>query len=111
MREVPGRAYRITISTMEDPVINLDDIQDMTDLTHEEIAAIAEHEGLPDVNAAALADYTMHLHKGPQTVNRMISEDIRAALHRDDVGHARELFAVLQHFIAEHPEAQRGADA
>lgn len=91
-------------------MINMDDIMDMTDLTHEEIAAIAEHEGLPDLNAAALADYVIHRHKGPQAINRMISEDIRAALHRDDVAHARELFVVLQHFIATHPEAQRGAD-
>lgn len=91
-------------------MINLDDIMDMTDLTHEEIAAIAEHEHLPDVNASALADYVMHSHKGPQTVCRMMSEDIRSALHRHDVAHARELFVVLRHFIANHPEAQRGAD-
>lgn len=91
-------------------MINMDDIMDMTDLTHEEIAAIAEHEGLPDLNAAALADYMMHVHKGAQRVNRMISEDIRAALHRDDAAHARELIVVLQHFIATHPEAQRGSD-
>ena len=91
-------------------MINMNDIMDMTDLTHEEIAAVAEHEGLPDLNAAALANYMLHVHHGPQKVNRMISEDIRAALHRDDVAHARDLFVVLQHFIAAHPEAQRGSD-
>ena len=88
-------------------MINLDDVMDMTDLTHEEIAAVAEHESLPDVNAAALAEYMMHSYKGPQAVARMIAEDLRAALHRDDKEHARELFAVLQHFIAEHPNAAR----
>lgn len=88
----------------------MNDIMDMTDLTHEEIAAIAEHEGLPDLNAAALGEYMLQFHKGPQTVNRMISEDIRAALRRDDVEHARELFVVLQRFLATHPEAARGAD-
>jgi hypothetical protein len=90
-------------------MIAMDDIMDMTDLTHEEIAAVAEHEGLPDVNAAALAAYTMHLHHGPQTVLRMISDDVRAALHRDDVDHARTLYAVLHHFVEAHPEAARGA--
>jgi hypothetical protein len=90
-------------------MINLDDIMDMTDLTHEEIAAVAEHEGLPDVSAAALADYMMHLHHGSQAVLRMISEDIRAALRRDDVSHARDLYAVLHHFVEMHPEAARGA--
>jgi hypothetical protein len=90
-------------------MITAQDIMDMTDLTREEIAAVAEHEGLPAVNAAALAEYMMHLHKGPQVVLLMISEDIRAALRRDDVAHARELYAVLHHFVAEHPEAARGA--
>lgn len=90
-------------------MINLSDIMDMTDLTHEEIAAVAEHEGLPDVSAAALADYMMHAHHGPQTVLRMISEDIRSALGRDDVAHARDLYAVLRHFAATHPDAARGA--
>ncbi len=88
-------------------MINLSDIMDMTDSTHAEIEAIAEHEGLPRVNAAALADYMMHHHKGPQAVNRMICEDIRTALHRDNLTHARELFVVLQHFIADHPDAAR----
>jgi hypothetical protein len=90
-------------------MISLDDIMDMTDLTREEIAAVAEHEGLSDVSAATLADYTMHLHHGPQTVLRMISEDIRAALRKDDVDHARDLYAVLHHFVATHPDAARGA--
>lgn len=88
-------------------MINLDDIEDMTCLTRDEIAAIAEHEHLPEVNAAALGDYLMHLHKGPQQVQQMICEDIRNALHRDDLAHARELFATLRHFVAEHPEAVR----
>jgi hypothetical protein len=91
-------------------MINLHDIVDMTDLTAEEVAAVAEHEHLPDLNAAALADYTMHLRKGPQTILRMISEDIRAALRRDDVAHARDLYVVLHHFVEAHPEAVRGAD-
>lgn len=90
-------------------MITAQDVMDMTDLSPEEIAAVAEHEGLPDVNAAAVGDYMMHLHRGPQSVLLMISEDIRAALHRDDVAHARELYAVLHHFMTEHPDAARGA--
>lgn len=90
-------------------MINRDDIMDMTDLTHGEIEALAEHEGLPDLNAAALGDYLLHLPRGPQTVLRMISEDVRAALRRDDLDHARELYAVLHHFVEAHPDAARGA--
>jgi hypothetical protein len=90
-------------------MITLEDIEDMTCLKRAEIEAIAEHENLPDLNAAALAEYTMHLHHGPQRVQQMICEDIRTALHKDDLGHARELYSVLHAFLADHPEAVRGA--
>ena len=91
-------------------MITLDDIEDMTCLTRAEIDAIAEHEHLPEVNASALAEYMMHLHHGPQKVQQMICEDIREALHADNVAHARELYAVLHHFIETHPEAVRGSE-
>lgn len=92
-------------------MISLDDIRDMCALSREEIDAIAEHEQIQGVNAAALGEYLMHQHHGPQHVHQMICEDIRAALHADDVGHARELFAVLRHYLSEHPEAVRGSEA
>ncbi|SHH17633.1 hypothetical protein [Marivita hallyeonensis] len=89
-------------------MITLDDIEDMTCLNRAEIEAIAEHENLPAVNASALADYMMHLHHGPQQVQQMICEDIRSALHADNVAHAKELYAVLHAFLKDHPEAIRG---
>lgn len=90
-------------------MITLDDIEDMTCLTRDEIAAVAEHEHLPELDAALLAEYTMHHAHGPQKVQQMICDDIRTALHRDEADHARALFAVLHHYISEHPEAVRGA--
>jgi hypothetical protein len=89
-------------------MITLDDIEDMTCLTREEIDAVAEHEGLPEVNAACLAEYMMHQHHGPARLQEMICDDIRAALHRDDLAHAKDLYGVLHHFLREHPEAVRG---
>jgi hypothetical protein len=91
-------------------MITLEDVADLCPLGREEIAALAEHEHVDGLAAVALANYLMHLPKGPQTVNRMICEDIREALHRDDVAHARELFAALRQFMADHPEAARGAE-
>ena len=90
-------------------MITLDDIEDMTCLTRAEIDAIAEHESLPDLNASALAEYMMHLHNGPQQVQQMICEDIRNALHADNVAHAKELYAVLHGFLEQHPEAIRNS--
>ncbi|WP_425091193.1 hypothetical protein [Tropicimonas sp. S265A] len=89
-------------------MITLEDIEDITCLTREEIAAVAEHEHTGLLNASIQSEYLMQQHHGPQQVQQMICEDIREALHKDDVAHAKELFAVLRHFMAEHPEAARG---
>ena len=90
-------------------MIALDDVEDMCSLTREEIDAIAEHEHLSPFDAALLGEYLMHVHHGPQVVQKMLCDDIREALHKDNLPHARELFAVLRKFLADHPEAARGA--
>ena len=55
-------------------MISPEEIVGMTDLTEDEVAAIAEHEHT-DVLAAGLVEYLMHKHGGPQTINRVICED------------------------------------
>ena len=92
----------------EATMINENDILDMTCLTRAEIAAIAEHEHVGDVAAAEMGEYMMHIHHGPQRVQRMICEDIQAALRADDLAHAKALYLTLKQFLAAHPEALRG---
>lgn len=89
-------------------MITLDDIEDMNCLNREELSAIAEHEHVGEFDAAMLAEYLMHLPKGAQKVQQMICDDMRMAIHQDDVAHAKDLFRTLQHFIKDHPEAARG---
>jgi hypothetical protein len=91
-------------------MIALEDIIGMCGLTETEVDAVAEHEHIPGVAAAALASYLMHAHHGPAHVQTMICEDIREAMRRDDVAHARELFMALRSFVAQHPEAVRGSE-
>ena len=91
-------------------MITLDDIEDMTCLTRAEIDALAEHDHVSTYDASIYGDYLMHIHHGPQKVQQMICEDIRTALHADDVAHAKVLFATLRGFMAEHPDAARGAE-
>jgi hypothetical protein len=90
-------------------MITLDDIVGLCPLTREEVDALSEHEHVEGIAAAALADYLMHLHHGPQQVQAMICDDIREALHRDDLEHAKALFAALRHFMSEYPGAARGS--
>lgn len=83
-----------------------EEIIDMTDLTPEEVAAVAEHEHVSEMCvAAALADYLMRQSDGPQAIRRMIREDMRDAVRAGNAVHARELYATLKHFMATHPEA------
>ncbi len=89
-------------------MITLDDIEDMNCLTRDEIAAIAEHQHVGEMDASMMAEYLMHLPKGPQKVQQMICDDMRMAIRRDDVVHASELFRTLQHFVKDHPESVRG---
>ena len=90
-------------------MINANDIIDMTDLTRQEVAAIAEHEHIPEMAAALRGEYELHLHHGAAYVQGMICDDIREALHKKNMIHAKELYATLHAFLAAHPEAVRGS--
>ncbi len=84
--------------------ITRDDIIGMCGLGEEEVEAIAEHEHVPDVVAAALADYLLHQQRGAAVIRNMIKDDIRTALDRGDTVHAGLLFRALHHFVNAHPQ-------
>lgn len=86
-------------------MISKDDIIGMCDLDVDEIDAIAEHEHIPEVAAAALGDYLVHQAHGAEIVRDMIVEDIRSAIGRHDGAHATTLYMALQHFLTDHPVA------
>ncbi|MEJ1157918.1 hypothetical protein [Prosthecomicrobium sp. N25] len=86
-------------------MISKEDIIGLCGLEPEEVEAIAEHEHIPDVAAAALADYLLHRAHGTDRIRDMIVEDLRAALGRGESEHASRLFMALRHFLAEHPDA------
>ena len=77
----------------------------MCDLDEAEVLAIAEHEHIPEIAAAALAQYLLHQAHGAEKIKQMLRDDIRAALAHNDRDHARELFMALRHFLSCHPEA------
>ena len=78
----------------------------MCGLTEKEVMAIAEHEHVPEIAAAAMGRYLLKKPDGPETIRYMIRDDIHAALGRGDNDHASELLMVLRHFLATHPEAR-----
>ncbi len=85
-------------------MISLEDCIGMCGLTEEEVLAIAEHEHLPEIAAAALAEYLASGAHGMERIRDMIVEDIRAAQDRQDKPHVLTLLHVLHHFLKTHPE-------
>jgi hypothetical protein len=89
-------------------MITIEDCLALSDLTEEEVDAIAEHEHLPEIIAAELGNYLAHLPGGVEQIRRMIRDDIAASWLRGDQRHAFKLSMVLVHFCHEHPEPRKG---
>ena len=89
-------------------MISAEDCIALSGLTHDEIAAIAEHEHVPEVAAAALARYLLRKGNGAEDIRDMIVDDIRAALKDGRIEHAGELFSALRHFLEQNPDARAG---
>ena len=91
-------------------MITLQDCIDLCGLDEDEVAAISEHEHVPEIAATALASYLLHQH-GSEAIRGMIIDDIHKALDDGRLKHAAELFGALQHFLRDHPEGRVGLAA
>lgn len=81
-------------------MISLEDCVALCGLTEAEVAAIAEHEHVPEVAAAILGQYLLHQEHGPDRIRAMLVDDIRAALQAGDGAHAATVLAALRHFMS-----------
>jgi len=88
-------------------MLTRDDCIALCDLTPEEVAAIAEHEHIPEIVAAELGNYLVHTPEGEARIERMIVDDIEHARAHSDFAHMAKLVAVLRHFIDEHHHLSR----
>lgn len=86
-------------------MISFEDCVGLCGLSEAEIAAIAEHEHMPEIAAAILGQYLLHRQHGPVRIRQMLVDDIRAAMADGNVRHAAELTSALRHLISTHPEA------
>lgn len=90
-------------------MISYEDCVALCGLSRDEIAAIAEHQHVPEVVAAALAQYLLSKDHGPEFIRDMIVDDIRTAQKSGDKPHVQELLHALHHFLRDHPEARTGS--
>lgn len=86
-------------------MITLQDCIALCGLSEAEVLAIAEHEHVPEVIAAGLAEALLKQPHGAEKIRHMIVDDIRAASGRGDTRHANELLHCLKCFLDAHPEA------
>ncbi len=68
-------------------MISLEDCIGLCGLTEEEVLAIAEHEHLPEMAAAAYAQYLLSMAHGTEKIRTMIIDDIRHAQLVGDLQH------------------------
>ena len=83
------------------------DCVELSDLTEEEIEAIAQHEHLPEMAALELGSYLVHTAEGVPMIKRIILDDIEEARRRGHDQKTLQLKLVLKHFVDTHPDAVR----
>src|SRR5262245_56446078 len=84
-------------------MLRLEDCLALCDLSDEEVLALAEHEHIPEIAAAEVGNYLVHLLDGERCIKAMIRDDIDAAAARGDRPHAAALRLVLRNFVLGHP--------
>ncbi|MEH6579087.1 MAG: hypothetical protein V7731_18655 [Amphritea sp.] len=84
-------------------MLTYEECLDMSDLTQDEVEAIAEHEHLEPIIAMAMGSYLV-AHEGESKIRKIILDDIKKAQRKGDKAHEKVLRKVLQHFISTHPE-------
>ncbi len=87
-------------------MLTFEDCLALSDLSLEEIAAIAEHEHIPEIIAIEMGEYLMHTENGERRISRMIIDDIMEHRKQGNAERVERLELVLQHFVATHPKAQ-----
>ena len=84
-------------------MLTYEDCVEMCDLSEEEVAAIAEHEHLPEIVAAEYGNYLIHSATGVPMIRKIILDDIDSAREHHDDRRVECLESVLKHFVATHP--------
>lgn len=81
----------------------LEDCLEFCELDHDEVAAIAEHEHVPEIVAAEIGYELLKSDEGVVKLHTMILDDIEIAIEHGRAEHAKELAMTYQHFQSAHP--------
>lgn len=81
----------------------LEDCIALSELTEEEVLAIAEHQHIPEIAAAELGNYLIRSRDGELCIKAMIKDDIGATACCGNRYRELALKMVLRNFIVQHP--------
>lgn len=83
-------------------MLTFEDCLGLSELTEDEILAIAEHENIPELAALEFGNYLIRTPRGEKRLKRIILDDIAAARESGNIRHAATLKLVLRHYCQEH---------
>ena len=83
-------------------MLTFEDCLGLSELTEDEILAIAEHENIPELVALEFGNHLMHTPSGEKRLKRIILDDIATARKSGNIHHAATLKLVLTHYCKEH---------
>jgi len=78
------------------------DCIELSELTEEEIRAIAQHEHIPEMAAVELGNYLVHTPEGEKRIRAMIVDDIEQARGAGDLVRVLSLKLCLKHYLEKH---------
>ncbi len=86
-------------------MITIQDCIELSELTEEEVLAIAQHEGIPEMAAVELGNYLAHTAEGEQRIKAMILDDILEAQRGGYLQRVLTLKICLRHYVQQHAGA------
>lgn len=87
-------------------MLSLEDCISLSGLSEDEVRAIAQHEHIPEIAAAELANYLVNAPDGELCIKAMIRDDIANACARGDRERELALKLVLRNFVMQHPRCE-----
>lgn len=84
-------------------MLSIRDCLDYCDLTEDEVALIAEHEGIPEGAAAQIVCGMVQTPEGVLVLTSFMQDLIEQATQRGDYARARRAQDIRDRFVADHP--------
>jgi len=87
-------------------MLTIQDCIELSELTEDEILAIAEHEHIPEMAAIEMGNYLVHTPSGEKRIKAMIVDDLELARSEGNLRRILTLKLCLKHFLDQHVAAR-----